>query len=86
MAFTSPVAGWLPERPGLRHTTDGGITWSAGLFTRGESPIDRNFNDIQFANPRHGCTWSFGLHGSELWSTSDGGATWQQRTLPDGRS
>jgi hypothetical protein len=51
----------------LRHTTDGGHTW-----TPGNGPPTTLVAHLRFADPSDGWAWG----GSELWATHDGGGTW----------
>jgi photosystem II stability/assembly factor-like uncharacterized protein len=85
LVFTSDQNGWIATaHGGLSHTTDGGIHWSHVGFDRGQTdpnPV------VQFADSQHGWTTSddyssFTGPRKVLWSTSDGGATWQKLPLP----
>jgi len=76
--FTSAQEGWiLLSRRGLAHSSDGGKTWSMSMA--GET-----FAAFHFLDAQHG--W-LAIQGSLsqpglLWTTKDGGATWQQVPLP----
>jgi hypothetical protein len=73
------------------HTTDGGSTWTSSpapdvTFDSGA----RDLATIRFADSKNGwitapvTTTSSGPLPSTLWSTHDGGVSWQQVAVPDG--
>jgi photosystem II stability/assembly factor-like uncharacterized protein len=96
VTFVSANEGWVlggvpcasGQCPFIVRTLDGGQTWTpvaapATTITSG-SPVPAGYVDvtggvdgIRFADPLDG--WVFG---PELWSTHDGGMTWQRVTLP----
>lgn len=100
VTFVSANEGWVlggvpcasGQCPFIVRTLDGGRTWTpvaapATTVTSG-SPVSPGSVDlaggvdgIRFADPLDG--WVFG---PELWSTHDGGATWQRVSLPGGSS
>lgn len=99
VTFVSAESGWVlgtvPAGSGaelaIAHTTDGGITWS-------KSPApDVTFDGaaagsaiIAFADPTNGwitaplTNTDLGPLPSTLWSTHDGGVSWQQVAVPHG--
>lgn len=99
VTFVSAKTGWVlgtvPAGSGVKlaavHTTDGGITWA-----RSPAPdvtLDDGARDlaiIRFADSGNGwitapdTTTSSGPLPSTLWSTHDGGASWQQVAVPGG--
>ena len=99
VTFASANTGWVlgtvPSGSGAKlavaHTTDGGITWATSpapvaTFDNGA----RNLAIIRFADARNGwitapvTTTRSGPLPSALWSTHDGGASWQQVVVPGG--
>jgi photosystem II stability/assembly factor-like uncharacterized protein len=97
VTFVSATTGWVlgtaPAGSGVKlavvHTTDGGITWIRCpaphvIFDVGA----RDLAIIRFADPKNGwitapaTTTSSGPLPSTLWSTHDGGASWQQVAVP----
>jgi photosystem II stability/assembly factor-like uncharacterized protein len=95
--FAGPLSGWVVTGPGgyeyceLYTTTDGGQTWSA--------PRDlpsSDYNDFQTVAPQGGqrallmeTVWSTGadngeIVGTQMWRTTDGGATWLPPTMVRG--
>ena len=92
--FAGPLSGWVVTSPGsdesceLSTTTDGGQTWSA--------PRDlpsSEYNTFGAVAPQGGqrallweLAWSTGagngeIVGTEMWRTTDGGATWSAPTM-----
>lgn len=99
VTFPSAETGWVlgtitagtVVKLAVVRTTDGGITW-----TRSPAPdvtFDSGARDlamIRFADSKNGwitapvTTTPSGPLPSTLWSTHDGGASWQQVAVPDG--
>lgn len=84
LLFTSDQEGWLAlAHVALLHTTDGGKHWTASLSAaddRGDPSTA-----VQFTDGQHGWTMTryyLADRRQALWSTQDGGATWQQVPLP----
>ena len=75
MAFVDAKNGWAVSRDTVVHTSDGGRTWRVQL---NQGYIDH----ISFKDTQTG--WGWNGNGG-LWSTTDGGLTWEQRTIPLGR-
>ena len=91
--FNDALNGWLvcersvyalaraeEARSYLLRTTDGGETWSRVAVTAGDAGV--LLARVVFATPERG--WAFGEMGA-LYSTRDGGATWQRRRAPTQR-
>jgi photosystem II stability/assembly factor-like uncharacterized protein len=88
VTFVSPTEGWVlgtapcPKGPctSMVRTRDGGATWQgvpAPLVALGSGQQGApGVANVRFADPLDG--WVFG---SQLWSTHDGGKTWQQVSL-----
>ncbi len=93
--FAGPLSGWVVAPDGvintLYHTTDGGQTWSAPL----DAPSS-DYNTFGTLAPQGGqrallmeTVWSTGagngdIVGTEMWRTTDGGATWSAPTMVKG--
>ena len=85
MDFVSAQQGWAATATGLQATGDGGRTWQL-VTVPGDPAIER----VSFADARHG--WVGEVHagtgagqaatGPVLWSTADGGASWEQLAPP----
>ncbi len=84
--FVSDLEGWVlgtsrcasPPCTSLARTTDGGVHWRGipaprDVLDTPPSPPDIGVGEVRFADPRNG--WVFG---PDLWSTHDGGATWDR--------
>jgi photosystem II stability/assembly factor-like uncharacterized protein len=99
VTFVSADTGWVlgtvPAGSGVKlavvHTTDGGVTWARSpapdvTFENGA----RDLASIRFADSRNGwitapvTTTSSGPLPSTLWSSHDGGASWQPVAVPGG--
>ena len=91
--FTDALNGWLvcersvyalarmeEPRSYLLRTADGGETWSRVALTADDAGV--LLARVVFATPERG--WAFGEMGA-LYSTRDGGATWQRRRAPTRR-
>jgi len=75
MVFPTAQEGWIASaRGGLLHSADGGKAWNAATVS------DRGFLDVRFASPKDGWALSLG----SLWTTLDGGTSWQRLPLPTG--
>jgi photosystem II stability/assembly factor-like uncharacterized protein len=81
VTFVSPDEGWVlgsatcDSSPCtvLRHTTDGGATWTSG------TPLpSATVTRVRFASHADGWAWG----GDQLWSTHDAGATWTRVSIP----
>jgi len=57
----------------MRHTVDGGRTWTA------VTPPPAGLSEVRFADPEDGWAWDR-VRG--IWSTHDGGTTWTRVTIP----
>jgi photosystem II stability/assembly factor-like uncharacterized protein len=91
VTFVSPDEGFVLGAAAcscgeVARTTDAGHTWSlighvgAAIAQFPVQPdTATGISSIRFADPQHG--WVFG---PELWSTNDGGQTWQKVALPSG--
>jgi photosystem II stability/assembly factor-like uncharacterized protein len=87
MSFVDEREGWaVGTFKGVRHTTDGGLTWSAARFG---PPLGSN--DICFVDSQHGWivgqgnnSWDWMTNCGYIWATDDGGATWQQQLYQEG--
>ena len=93
-AFLDEKNGWVIARSGVEakpvalRTLDGGQTWqSAAAQPDSEALVGVASADLQFVDEKHGwaafrlissSNFSLGL----LWSTQDGGVTWQASSLP----
>ena len=93
--FAGPLSGWVvaPDGDGstLYHTTDSGQTWSAPL----DAPSS-DYNLFGTLAPQGGqrallmeTVWSTGsdngeIVGTQMWRTTDGGATWSAPTMVRG--
>ena len=87
--FLNAKEGWMvSQSAGLLHTTDGTKTWKSVKFG---PPM--GFNDVYFSDWRHG--WAVGKDSdawdyksspsySIVWSTSNGGKTWNQQYNREG--
>ncbi|MCA1613090.1 MAG: hypothetical protein LC800_02815 [Acidobacteria bacterium] len=91
--FTDASNGWLvcersvyalaraeEPRSYLMRTTDGGETWSRVALTADDAGV--LLSRVVFADAERG--WAFGEMGA-LYSTRDGGATWQRQRAPTQR-
>ncbi len=91
--FTDALNGWLvcersiyalaraeEPRSYLMRTADGGETWSRVALTADDAGV--LLARVVFATPERG--WAFGEMGA-LYSTGDGGATWQRQRAPTQR-
>lgn len=78
--FFSPDQGWLLDRGALYWTHDGGLSWQ--LITQPTPPGDRLAKAF-FTNPSQGWLLASSESGYTLFSTADGGVTWQFYALPD---
>ncbi len=80
--FTSAQEGWITLfRAGILHSMDAGKHWTMALGPS-ETPLG-----LQFTDQQHGWTATDGYPSLAgplriLWSTSDGGTTWQRVPLP----
>jgi photosystem II stability/assembly factor-like uncharacterized protein len=93
--FAGPLSGWAVAPDGeintLYHTTDGGQTWGAPL----DAPSS-DYNTFGTLAPQGGqravlmeTVWSTGsgngdIVGTQVWRTTDGGATWSAPTMLKG--
>ncbi len=80
------AAGWVPCSSGtcvgVVQTVDAGQTWvalSAPSISNASNDGGANLS-IRFADPSDG--WIYTSSPAQLWSTHDGGTTWQQVPLP----
>jgi photosystem II stability/assembly factor-like uncharacterized protein len=83
--FTSAEDGWMAlAHVALIHSTDGGKTWTPALSASDDRGDPQSA--VQFTDTQHGWTvlnyYQDFQARQALWSTSDGGATWQQVPLP----
>jgi len=82
VTFVSPTEGWVLGSVTcatngacpwtMRHTLDGGVTWTAVAAPPGPA------THLRFADASDGWAWD----GGDLWSTHDGAATWAHVTIP----
>ena len=95
--FVNPKDGWIvanlgggagSQPVGVHRTEDGGLTWQTVAIPTPEThepgglPFGGDKTGFAFADPKHGwLTGSSAANGIWLFSTSDGGDTWQQATL-----
>lgn len=91
MTFVSASDGWVlgtapcAAQPctSIVRTTDGGSSWvgipapRVPLASNGPAGLSPGLSYLRFASPLDGFAF-----GSQLWATHDGGATWQQVSLP----
>lgn len=82
-SFVSPSEGWAAgQTQGVLHTTGGGASWTANRFG---PPL--GFNNLSFRDSMKGCavgqSSNSGGWGSDsvIWTTSDGGVTWNADRL-----
>ena len=84
LIFTSDQEGWLAlAHVALMHTTDGGKHWTASL-SAAEDRGDPS-TAVHFVDARRGWTMTdyyLPTKRQTLWTTSDGGAIWQELSLP----
>ncbi len=83
VTFVSPTEGWVLGSVtcatngtcplAMRHTVDGGATWTP-LSTAPPGPATH----VRFADPSDGWAWDM----TDIWSTHNAGATWSHVTLP----
>ena len=81
--FTDSPNGWLAaENSIIDYTRDGGQNWNASLVDA-ENSI--TLNGVHFITPQEG--WTVGkidyADTGVIYSTKDGGATWEQETIPE---
>jgi photosystem II stability/assembly factor-like uncharacterized protein len=76
----------LPNRTSLHVTHDGGVTWQFQPLSDqfGTNPVV--LDAPTFVDQLHGFLMLQTLGGSSLLATSDGGSTWEVRSLPRGSS
>jgi hypothetical protein len=89
MSWVSPQHGWLlgstacgtAKCTTTAGTIDGGVTWQTlgGLAAPLTNEDATGLTEVRFADDLHG--WAFE---PGLWSTSDGGLTWQLQASPGG--
>ena len=73
IAFADAANGWIVGSGGvIRHTTDGGTTWSAQT-----SGTTQNLRDVVFVGASNG--WVVG-NGGVILHTTNGGTTWSAQT------
>ncbi len=74
--FRDSLHGWCAGADSIYRTTDGGVSWNAGI----QPQIPQNIYDISFADSLFG--WATGVHGDTggfVWHTTDGGVTWVEQ-------
>jgi photosystem II stability/assembly factor-like uncharacterized protein len=90
VTFSDPSHGWLlasePD-PGLvRHflaTTDGGSTWTELAWPKGAAWVNNGeAGHLQFRRPGEGWLAAAGAPEPTVYSTVDGGASWEPHALP----
>ena len=70
---------WVGGKAGvLYHSADSGLTWTRLTLASSGHKLGADINQVNFSDPLNG---EVGTVNSELWTTSDGGQTWnvQQR-------
>jgi photosystem II stability/assembly factor-like uncharacterized protein len=90
VTFSDPSHGWLlasEPNPGLvRHflaTTDGGSTWTELAWPKGAAwANDGGAGHLQFRRPGEGWLAAAGAPEPTVYSTVDGGASWEPHALP----
>jgi photosystem II stability/assembly factor-like uncharacterized protein len=73
--FINSLEGWAADSSNVKHTTDGGVTWT--LLYHEDA---RYIEGLQFVDEKTGyfvCSWDH-----TLFKTTDGGTTWMRKTLP----
>jgi photosystem II stability/assembly factor-like uncharacterized protein len=80
--FISPQHGWVLQRGSqVSETTDGGLSWKTVASVGTVVPEDYVVAQIRFADAKRG----FVRTDSNLFTTDDGGASWQHLAAPFGR-
>jgi photosystem II stability/assembly factor-like uncharacterized protein len=90
VTFSDPVHGWLlaseRDQELLRHflvTIDGGSTWTELAWPKGAAwANDRGAGHLQFRRPGEGWLAAAGASEPTVYSTVDGGASWEPHPLP----
>src|ERR1700674_788636 len=90
VTFSDPSHGWLlasePDPGLLRHflaTTDGGSTWTELAWPKGAAwANDGGAGHLQFRRPGEGWLAAVGAPEPTVYSTVDGGASWEPNVLP----
>ena len=90
VTFSDPVHGWLlaseRDQELLRHflvTIDGGSTWTELAWPKGAAWVnDRVAGHLQFRRPGEGWLAAAGAPEPTVYSTVDGGASWEPHALP----
>jgi len=73
LQFVSPTTGWMSGAWGISKTNDGGATWWTPVIADGLTDA----NDFHFTDAMNG--WAI-ARSQALFSTVDGGETWQEQT------
>jgi photosystem II stability/assembly factor-like uncharacterized protein len=90
VTFSDPVHGWLlaseRDQELLRHflvTIDGGSTWTELAWPKGAAwANDGGAGHLQFRRPGEGWLAAAGAPEPTVYSTVDGGASWEPHALP----
>jgi photosystem II stability/assembly factor-like uncharacterized protein len=90
VTFSDPSHGWLlasePDPALVRHflaTTDGGSTWTELAWPKGAAwANDGGAGHLQFRRPGEGWLAAVGASEPTVYSTVDGGASWEPHALP----
>jgi photosystem II stability/assembly factor-like uncharacterized protein len=86
VTFTDPLHGWFLALPHLWSTSDGGNTWNQ----LPDPPVDSTplflefdkWNNLVFRSPLEGWLGSNGAGQPHVYSSADGGHSWQRREVP----
>jgi photosystem II stability/assembly factor-like uncharacterized protein len=90
VTFSDPSHGWLlasePDPGVVRHflaTTDGGSTWTELAWPKGAAWANNGgAGHLQFRRPGEGWLAAAGASEPTVYSTVDGGASWEPHALP----
>jgi hypothetical protein len=90
VTFSDSAHGWLlasePDQGLLRHflaTTNGGNTWTELDWPKGAAwENNRGYGHLQFRRPGEGWLAAAGASKPTVYSTVDGGASWEPHALP----